>query len=365
MKPKLNSSVSVVRISDNILEFFKSNTREQCRIRIKDDTILNIVNSLDGEKTIQNISEEFQVKEEDLYNLLNFLKEKGLLDNIEPKKDFEKYDIFRRPINFLADFSSSHEDLLSMWNSIRNSTVLVVGLGAVGSWTSCNLVQSGIKNLILMDGDIVDASNLHRQFGFDESTIGKYKTEALEKRLKTYADDIKVIKVNEFLNQNNLSALNDKKIDLIINCADKPNVDITSLWIGEYAMKRGIPHIVGGGYNLHLSLIGQTVIPGETACIKCFQKTLEEENKIDKNRVKKLAVKNRKVGSFGPMCSIIASMIGMESIKVLTHKIKPANINRRGEFDIYTMDITYKEYPKRKDCEWCGDYGIYRGKRCV
>ena len=91
-----------------------------------------------------------------------------------------------------------------------------------------------------------------------------------------------------------------------------------------------------------------------------FQKHLEEQNKIDPNRVKKLAVENRKVGSFGPMCSMIASMVGMEAIKILSGCIVPANINRRGEFDIYTMDITYNEFLRRDDCEWCGIHGKYR-----
>ena len=179
-------------------------------------------------------------------------------------------------------------------------------------------------------------------------------------KLKQYNPEINVQKCIESLNQGTLQQFDDKKIDLIINCADKPNVDTTSLWVGEYGMKHNIPHIVGGGYNLHLSLIGQTVIPGKTACVKCFQKQLEEENTIDSNRVKKLQVKNRKVGSFGPMCAMIASFVGMEAIKVLSKHIKPANVNRRGEMDVYTMDIMYHDFQRRKDCEWCGDEGKYR-----
>ena len=81
----------------------------------------------------------------------------------------------------------------------------------------------------------------------------------------------------------------------------------------ELAMPRGIPHIVGGGYNLHLSLIGQTVIPGETACVKCFERQLERENEIDPTRVKKLQVPNRKVGSLGPLCALNASMPTLSS----------------------------------------------------
>ncbi len=359
MNPKLNSTISVVKISENILEFFKTNTRQQLHIKVQDDTIMNIVLGLDGTKTIEQISREYDIKQDALDNLINYLRKNGILDNVENKMDFKYYSRFRRPIHFIAEYSSSHENLVEMWDNIINSTVLIVGLGAVGSWVACNLAQSGVGKLILMDADTVDISNLHRQFAYGESDVGMLKTEVIEKKLKKYNPNINIVKHNEFLNEYNLQKFDDVNIDLIINCADKPNVDTTSLWIGEYAMKRGIAHIIGGGYNMHLSLIGQTVIPGKTACVNCFRTKLEEENKIDSSKVKKLVVKNRKVGSFGPMCSIIASMIGMEAIKVLTKKISPSNINRRGEFDIYTMDISYKKYERRDDCEWCGRNGKY------
>ena len=360
MNPRLQSAVSVVKISDDILEFFKSNTREQVRIHVKDNTIMNIVCGLDGKKTVNEIAAKYDISVQDVEALMAFLRSKGILANFEPSKDFEKYLYFRRPIHFLSDYSQNHDHLVKMWKNIRNATVLIIGLGAVGSWVAANLVQTGVKNLILMDPDKVELSNLHRQFGYTEDQIGKSKVEVMKNRLLDYADDLNIIISESFLGDNSLNEFDGYNIDLVINCADKPNVDTTSMIVGEYCMKRGIPHIVGGGYNLHLSLIGQTVIPGKTACVKCFQKQLEEENKIDKNKVKKLAVKNRKGGSFGPMCSIIASMIGMEAVKILSKSINPANINRRGELNIQTMEIAYKIYNRRSDCEWCGENGIYR-----
>ena len=62
MNPKLNSTVSVVKISESLLEFFKTNTRQQIHIRVKDDTIMNIVNELDGSKTIDELSVKYAVK---------------------------------------------------------------------------------------------------------------------------------------------------------------------------------------------------------------------------------------------------------------------------------------------------------------
>ena len=361
MNPKLNSTVSVVKLNDHILEFFKTDTRQQVRIKVKDDSILQLVTSLDGKKSLSQIASEQNIDPLELQNLLDFLKRKGILDNVEPKSDFAYYKKYRRVIHFLSEYSISHEHLLQMWNNINTATVLIIGLGAVGTWVACNLAESGVGQLILMDGDKVDITNLHRQYGFCENDIGKYKIDVLEQRLLDYSKDIQVLKVPRFLEHDTLENIKVGNIDLIINCADKPNVDTTSLWVGEYCMRHNIPHIIGGGYNMHLSLIGQTVLPGKTACVKCFQTQLETENRIDPSLVKKLAVKNRKVGSFAPMCSLIASMIGMEAIKVLTKYIEPSNINRRGEFDIFTMDIKYKSYEKRDDCEWCGKHGKYCG----
>lgn len=358
-KPKLNSTVSVVKINDSILEFFLTNIRQQVRIKVQNDLILDVVTSLDGQRTVEEIAKDHDIALDDLKALLIYLQSKGILDNVDPKKDFNGYEYFRRVIHFLAEYSHSHEHLLKMWDNIQNSTVLIVGLGAVGTWVACNLAQSGVGRLILMDGDVVDESNLHRQFGYSQDDVGRKKADALEGRLRAYSNRIQILKSYHFLDEEALHEFDGIDISLIINCADKPTVDDTSLWIGEYAMRRKIPHIVGGGYNLHLSLIGQTVVPGESACVNCFRKTLEEENRIDPTKVKKLEVKNRKIGSFGPMCSMIASMVGMEAIKVLSGDITPSNLNRRGEFDIYNMDIKYKNYDRRADCEWCGKNGKY------
>ena len=124
-------------------------------------------------------------------------------------------------------------------------------------------------------------------------------------------------------------------------------------------MKNNIPHIIGGGYNLHISLMGQTIIPFKSACVKCFEIGFMEKNNIDTSNLKKMTVKNRKIGSFGPMCSMIASMTAMEGIKVLSGKISPSNLNRRGEFSIYSMDINYQVFDKQSSCEWCGSNGLY------
>ncbi|ABW18867.1 HesA/MoeB/ThiF family protein [Alkaliphilus oremlandii] len=360
-KPKLRSSVSVVKLDDRLIEFFLTNTRQQVRVKVNSDKVLELILGLDGTKSIDEIIENYKMDEETskyFISFINFLESKGIVkDNTDVLLD--DYFKFRRIINFIEDFSSNKEDVLEMWNNIRDSKVVVIGLGAVGTWVSALLVQNGVGNITLIDNDLVEISNLHRQFGYGEDDVGLLKTDALEKRLREFSSDVRINTVNEFLEEDNLEKILDYKVDLIINCADKPSVDVTSTWVGEYCMKYNIPHIIGGGYNLHISLMGQTIIPFESACVKCFEKELSRLNNIDESNIKKLTVKNRKIGSFGPMCSIIASMTAMEGIKLLTKKITPANLNRRGEFSIYNMDINYHYVSKDEECSWCGKEGIY------
>lgn len=355
MKLKLRSSVSVVDRKDNIIEFFKTNTREQVLIRSFHPILKSIISEMDGTFTLDELIDKNSLEEikHELSNFIEFLHNKGILSNtIETDmKDYKKY---RRVIHFIEDYSKSSAHLNEMWKNIRNGRVVIIGLGAVGTWVAVNLVQSGVQNLTLIDNDVVDITNLHRQFGYSETDIGKYKSEVLKNKLIHMNSNLHIEIVPEFLDGNLLNRVDLDNIDLIINCADTPNVDTTSLWVGEYCMDKNIPHIVGGGYNMHLSLVGQTVIPNESACVKCFEIQLKELNKIDPKSVKKLVVKNRKIGSFGPMCAIIASFVGMEALKILTKHIKPANVNRRGEFNVYDMDIKYKEFTRVANCPWCG-----------
>ncbi len=368
-KPKLRSSVSVVNLGDNIIEFFLTNTRRQVRIKIKSEKILDLIMKLDGYLSIDEIIDKYNIDfdtKEYLIKFLNFLESKSIIEDND-NLVIEDYSNYRRVISFIEDFSGSKVETKEMWNNIRKSHVVIIGLGAVGSWVSALLVQNGVKEFTLIDNDTVDITNLHRQFGFAENDIGLLKTDVIEKRLKELNSNVKVNKINKFLNEELLTEEINYKVDLIINCADKPNVDTTSLWVGEYCMKNNIPHIIGGGYNLHLSLMGQTIIPFKSACVKCFEKELNRINEIDTKTLRKLNIKNRKIGSFGPMCSIIASMIAMESVKVLSRKIVPSNLNRRGEFNIYNMDIKYHNIERNNTCEWCGEEGkygnIYEGNR--
>lgn len=361
MKPRIRSSVGVVKVDAHTIEFFKGNVRRSVVLKINSN-VADIICGLDGKKTLQEIGQQYQMNASArtyFEQLVRFLQNKGILVDDSARVFDNDRITYSRVFSMLEDYASSESEVQKAWESIKNSTVLIIGLGAVGSWIAATLVQSGVRGLILMDHDQVELSNLHRQWGYTVNDVGVKKVSALQNRLLSMDPELQITCIDAFLEENNLINLVHFPLDLVIDCADKPTVDKTAEWIGAYCMKYRIPHIIAGGYNLHLSLIGQTIIPFQTACVKCFETQLKARNEIDMAKMKKLAQPNRKIGSIGPLCAISASIASLEAIRVLSHLIPPANCSRRGEFNIHSMDIKFHSYPKIDDCEWCGTHGKY------
>jgi len=79
----------------------------------------------------------------------------------------------------------------------------IAGVGGIGSNVAFNLVRSNINNLKIVDFDIIEESNLNRQFYFQDQ-IGLNKVDALEENLKRINNDIKIEKIKLFLDENNI-----------------------------------------------------------------------------------------------------------------------------------------------------------------
>ena len=76
---------------------------------------------------------------------------------------------------------------------LKRSTVMVVGVGGVGSYAAEALARSGVGTLILVDGDTVAPSNLNRQIHAVYATIGRSKTEVMKERIESYRRDCTII----------------------------------------------------------------------------------------------------------------------------------------------------------------------------
>lgn len=349
-----------------ILDVFFSNTREGFKIEIPYEKIIDLIFYFDGKKTVYEVYEVYEgicdFSYEEFLDLVSFLF--GKMVFIECDCCYLDYylESSYRKIGFFEDYFSSMSEVILKISDLENKTVFIAGMGAVGTWVAEALVRFGVKNLVIADDDVVELSNLHRQNLFFERDVGKFKVDVVADRVNDISE-CNVVKIKKKVD-GSFFFENFIIFDLVINCADFPSVDYVSKLISEYCMINNIPHIIGGGYNLHLSLVGQTVIPYETACYKCFERHLNYINKPELEGVKKLNRKNRKIGSFSPLCTVSASLTSLDAIKILIGVFdKLNNVNKRIEFITSSRDFRCFDIFRDQDCDWCGEKGIYKNGR--
>ena len=104
---------------------------------------------------------------------------------------------------------------------LQNANILIVGLGGVGSFAAEFMVRSGIGNLTIVDGDIVDITNINRQLPALNSTIGKNKTDVVAERILDINPEVNLKKINEFLEPERMEELlTQEKFDYVLDCID-------------------------------------------------------------------------------------------------------------------------------------------------
>lgn len=103
---------------------------------------------------------------------------------------------------------------------LKNSNVLIIGLGGVGGYTLETLVRSGIEHITVVDYDTIDISNLNRQIISLNSNIGKLKTEEWKKRILDINKNVIIKIINEKISEENIDNLFSEKYDYIIDACD-------------------------------------------------------------------------------------------------------------------------------------------------
>lgn len=144
-------------------------------------------------------------------------------------------------------------------NLIKRARILLVGIGGVGGFALEALVRTGFKNITIVDGDIIDTTNLNRQIITTKNNINQKKvTEALNRYNIINSDNnIKVIDV--FLTKGNFNKYINNNYDYIIDACDDANVKVELI---RYAQKNNIKIIsaLGTGKKLNASNLKITTL---------------------------------------------------------------------------------------------------------
>lgn len=137
---------------------------------------------------------------------------------------------------------------------LANSHVLIVGVGGVGSYAAEAICRAGIGKITLIDGDVVQKSNINRQLPALHSTIDEAKVEIMQKRLLDINPNADIQVLQQFIMPEDVEKVIPKDVDFLMDCIDSITPKITTI---IHCKKNKIPFIssMGAGGKMDPSRI--------------------------------------------------------------------------------------------------------------
>jgi adenylyltransferase/sulfurtransferase len=220
---------------------------------------------------------------------------------------------------------------------LKNAKVCVVGTGGLGNPITTRLTAMGIGTLRIVDRDVIELSNLHRQTMFDEDDVGQVKVEVAAKKLKKLNPDCNVealaVSVNDY---NAIEVI--EGCDVVIDALDSVNARYA---LNKACVKLNIPFVTGAAVGVSGQVF--TVLPKKSACYFCMFPELDEDTM--------------------PTCSIegvhpsILSIVGgievAEAVKIIIGK-KPSLSEKILHIDLENLDFNNTRTFRADECPICG-----------
>ncbi|MCX8171374.1 MAG: HesA/MoeB/ThiF family protein, partial [Candidatus Bathyarchaeota archaeon] len=220
---------------------------------------------------------------------------------------------------------------------LKRSSVCIAGLGGLGSPSALQLAAMGIGHIRLIDQDVVELSNLHRQLLYGAKYVGYPKVEVAAKRLKELNPNVEVEPIPASISADN-AAEYIKGVDVVIDGLDRMAPRYA---INRACQKLGIPYVFAAAIMTFGNVA--TIIPGETPCLECFQGNIRDET------LPTCAT----VGVHTSLLSVISGIEVSEAIRIILGK-KPRLAGKLLYCDI--GDLSFEEIDLRKvdSCPVCG-----------
>lgn len=216
--------------------------------------------------------------------------------------------------------------------------VVVVGAGGLGAPVLTYLAAAGVGRLVVVDGDVVDATNLHRQVLFTGDDVGRPKPEAARPRLEALDPWGEIETLSEHLTPTNAVGLI-AGAQVVIDATDN---FAARFLLNDACRLAGVP-LVHGGLTRFGGLV-TTFVP-EGPCYRCFFPRPPETGRIPGCGEE---------GVLGPAVSVVGSLQALEAIKLIVGARADALIGRLLVLDLWRPSFDLVALPADPDCLLCG-----------
>jgi adenylyltransferase/sulfurtransferase len=218
---------------------------------------------------------------------------------------------------------------------LRKARVFIAGAGGLGSPVATYLTAAGVGMIRIVDQDRVELSNLNRQVLHWQGDIGKRKVDSATQKLRKLNQEVKIEAIGEMITEANISQLV-AGFDLIVDAVD--NLP-TRYILNKVALEKNIPFFHGAVYGFEGRAM--TIIPGETACLRCVYRGVIPEEKF-------------------PVIGVTPAVIGcIQATEVIKYIVGIGQLltNRLLVYDGLNMRFTEFRLKRDPNCEHCGKCG--------
>lgn len=165
---------------------------------------------------------------------------------------------------------------------LKNANILIVGVGGVGSFAAEFIARAGVGKITIVDGDVVDITNINRQLPALHSTVGEPKIDVVGNRLMDINPELELTKIKEFLSPERAFEIVSDEYDFVMDCIDSVTPKL-NLIIAAKRKKVKIVSSMGAGGKMEASKVQVADISKTQNCFlaKAIKKRLKEV-KIDK-----------------------------------------------------------------------------------
>ena len=217
------------------------------------------------------------------------------------------------------------------------ASVLVVGLGGLGSAAALYLAAAGVGRLLLADGDCVELSNLQRQIVHGEADLGLNKARSAAAAVARLNSEIRVETVDRNLGAEDFPALL-RGVDLVVDASDNYPVRFT---LNRACIAAGIPLVSAAAVRTE----GQLAVFDPARGGPCYRCLYAESDA-------QTALSCSESGVLAPLVGVLGSLQAMEALKLLSGFGEPLR-NGLLLLDLESLQITRLQLAPRADCPDC------------
>jgi molybdopterin-synthase adenylyltransferase len=235
---------------------------------------------------------------------------------------------------------------------LRTAKVAVLGLGGTGSSVAASLVRAGVGHLRCVDFDIIELSNLSRQFLYTEDDLGVRKVERAVERLSRMNTDVIVEGLEQRIDSTGSAARAIDGMDFVVLCADIPHPGVAH-WTNDAAAANSTPWSVC--FYAGPTLMTGIFIPGKTPCYRCLRASapsaLRDDNGTEGETLYGAVTDLNAV--IAPTAGLAGQFGALETIYFLTG-LQPQTVGRTFHQNLMIYDHSYYLTPEASTaCAQC------------